>query len=33
LDWIGSRAAGLFFALRGLLAEPASDYVQRVVTG
>ncbi|HXL96151.1 MAG TPA: PaaX family transcriptional regulator C-terminal domain-containing protein [Streptosporangiaceae bacterium] len=32
-DWIGSRAAGLFFALRGLLAEPASDYVQRVVTG
>jgi phenylacetic acid degradation operon negative regulatory protein len=32
-DWIGSRAAGLFFALRGLLAEPASDYVQQVVTG
>jgi phenylacetic acid degradation operon negative regulatory protein len=32
-DWTGSRAAGLFFALRGLLAEPASEYVQRVVSG
>jgi len=31
-DWIGSRAADLFFTLRGLLADPARDYVQQVVT-
>jgi phenylacetic acid degradation operon negative regulatory protein len=31
-DWIGSRAADLFFTLRGLLAGPARDYVRQVVT-
>jgi phenylacetic acid degradation operon negative regulatory protein len=31
-DWIGSRAADLFFTLRALLADPARDYVRQVVT-
>jgi phenylacetic acid degradation operon negative regulatory protein len=29
-DWIGSRAADLFFTLRSLLADPARAYVQQV---
>jgi phenylacetic acid degradation operon negative regulatory protein len=31
-DWIGTRAAGLFFTLRDLLAGPARDYVEQVVS-
>ena len=31
--WIGVRAAEEFFALRGLLEEPARAYVQRVLSG
>ena len=31
--WIGIRAAEDFFALRGLLEEPARGYVQQVITG
>jgi len=32
-DWIGIRAAGLFFALRERLEEPARAYVQAVTSG
>ena len=31
-DWIGARAADVFFTLRGRLAEPARVHVQRVLT-
>jgi phenylacetic acid degradation operon negative regulatory protein len=30
-DWIGIRAADLFFTLRSLLAEPARGYVQLII--
>jgi phenylacetic acid degradation operon negative regulatory protein len=32
-DWVGSRAAGLFFALRERLEEPARAYVRAVTNG
>jgi phenylacetic acid degradation operon negative regulatory protein len=31
-DWIGLRAASLFFTLRSLLEEPARDYVRQVIS-
>jgi phenylacetic acid degradation operon negative regulatory protein len=32
-DWIGLRAASVFFTLRSLLEEPARDYVRQVISG
>jgi phenylacetic acid degradation operon negative regulatory protein len=32
-DWVGVRAADLFFALRDRLEEPAGDYVRAVTSG
>jgi phenylacetic acid degradation operon negative regulatory protein len=32
-DWIGLRAASMFFTLRSLLESPARDYVAQVISG